>query len=1107
MEKEVKQNGSRVPGFYLRLLVFIAILGLATEVNAQVVVYRVNAGGPTTEAGNITYPDWGEDQQAAVDPPPIQFARSGTPSAYVNASVAGDQTAGRNKEHILDNITDPAAVEALFTTQRWDPFSPADSMVWSFPVSVEREYKVVLYFSELFGEGLNTREFDILVEGQAIATDFDILETTSNLEKVGVVIEHQQFAGDSSLDIAFVAKTDLPPLVSAIEIIDMSSTNQAPTITEVGTQFNSEGEQVSLQIQATDPDGQDDANGLFVVSYEAENLPPGLSLDTSSGLITGTIELGAGGIYDVRVIVLDNGFPTAGAISHFTWDVSAGDPIVASPLPDLDRLVGDADDVIDLSTVFSDPAGLTLTYSLDDNTDDTVVAASLDGSELTLSYLAIGTSDITVSAMNTLEGTVSDVFTVTVQGDGVAEALVRVTPTNDLGASTFNGGSIVIQNNSDEGIRIESVSIDLSTAIFPDVVFDPLGDAGDSGSKCLTPDSGETETGFVTPDDLCVDPFSNANEGGFYTMSMDFDDFDASETFTLSVDVDPTSIKGNLNVGEAGSVAGVEMMGSVVTVGFSDGSTYTNDLIYVAGSQGGSESVVDASPADAPSIALAGTTDSPATVSDPDQSIVVTGPVGADVWLIQLDGRLNLIGVPNGGFDIEPFEANEAIGNTWDYVGTIEGDGDVAIPVTMRMTIKDSESSGGLNHFIAVVIDETAGRTSNVLKVELLAESMVNFTTGWNLIGLSYEVDDSDYETLFAPAAPTLPPFLWNGNGYGQVEEVNLGIGYWLEVANTADVTITGSDVPSIEVDVVTGWNMISGPSCILDEQQILDPGNIVIPNTLYRYENSYVQSTTMNPNVGYWIEVSGDGTLDLDCTANIFNAPSKREAAKTAPHADFGVLRVQNEVSRATDLYFGGRLDDESAKASYNMPPLALHGLDVRFSDNYRLAEGNEGVIKVQSDEFPLQLDVAALPKGSVEQFFVDAYINNEIVKSYPLYEGETVTLSNEKVTALKVRTGSLEVQSLPEAFVLSGNYPNPFNPTTNLVFDLPEDATMRVAVYDLLGRQVMALNAVEVSAGAGRQVQLDASSLASGTYVYRVQADMASGQIVQSGRMTLLK
>ena len=1081
----------------LCLLIFLFLFGIETQ--AQVVVYRVNAGGAATEAGDISYPDWGEDQQEAENPPPIQFAKPGTPSPYVNAAAAGDQTAGRNKEHDLSGILDPAPVEALFTTQRWD-LETGTPLVWSFPVTLSNTYKVVLYFSELFGEGLNTREFDVSIEGQVVEQDVDILEETGNVEKIGVVKEYQVVAGDASLNVELISSTSLPPIVSAIEIVDMSSTNQQPDVTSVDPQFNLEGDQVSLPIVATDPDQN-------VLVFAAENLPTGLTIDAKSGIISGLIEEGAGGIYDTRVIVVDNGSPSAGTIVHIDWDVSSGAPEVTNPLQDLDRLLGDSDDVFDLGEVFTDPAGLALTYSIIANTDPAVASASLEGSLMTLSYLTAGATDITVQARNTLNQSTNDVFNVTVQSDGFAEALVQVTPTSGLGGSTFNGGSLVVKNNSSAGIRIDKVTFDLSNSLFPDMVFDPVGTAGDSGSKCVTPNSGETEVGYVVPADICADPFLDPSEGGFNGMELEFADFDAEETFTFSVDVDPTSIKGNLNVGEAGAVGGVELMGSTVTVDFSNGSSITNDLIYIAGTQGGSESVLKPSPAGAPSIALEGVAGPTAMVTDPNQNIVVTGPAGADVWIVQLDGRLNLLGVPDGGFDIEPFEANEAIGNTWEYAGVVEGDGDVSIPVTLRMSFKDELGTGGLNHFIAVVIDEFAGRTSNQLVIELLSTSTVDMDAGWNLVSLSYEVDDPNYETLFAPALPTIPPFLWNGSGYSQHEDLQLGIGYWQEVSSSAQVSITGTDVSSVTADVAEGWNMIGGPSCVFDMANVQDPGGIIVPNTLYRYDGVYILSNTLTPNAGYWIEVSSEGSLEFDCTHTAALSAGKYNADKEPAHASFGVLRLSDGTTRASDLYFGSELTDVSAKKGYNMPPLAQDGLDARFSDNSRLLEGSEGVIEVQRQDRPLRIEMVSLPEGSVEQFYVDAYVNDEVSKSYALYKGETVTISSEKVTALKLRTSPLELESLPESFTLSGNFPNPFNPTTSIVFDLPEDATLRVQVYDLLGRQVMELSAIEMAAGANKQLQLDASSLASGTYVYRVQADMASGQRVQSGQMTLLK
>ncbi|MEM9665470.1 MAG: T9SS type A sorting domain-containing protein [Bacteroidota bacterium] len=93
-----------------------------------------------------------------------------------------------------------------------------------------------------------------------------------------------------------------------------------------------------------------------------------------------------------------------------------------------------------------------------------------------------------------------------------------------------------------------------------------------------------------------------------------------------------------------------------------------------------------------------------------------------------------------------------------------------------------------------------------------------------------------------------------------------------------------------------------------------------------------------------------------------------------------------------------------------------------------------------------------------------------------------------------------------LPKAFILHGNYPNPFNPTTTLAFDLRTAAEVQVAVFDVLGREVMALPVQRFAAGP-QQVTLDASALASGLYLSRVTAQAGPETLVRTGHMTLLK
>jgi hypothetical protein len=94
------------------------------------------------------------------------------------------------------------------------------------------------------------------------------------------------------------------------------------------------------------------------------------------------------------------------------------------------------------------------------------------------------------------------------------------------------------------------------------------------------------------------------------------------------------------------------------------------------------------------------------------------------------------------------------------------------------------------------------------------------------------------------------------------------------------------------------------------------------------------------------------------------------------------------------------------------------------------------------------------------------------------------------------------IQVVELPNEFALHGNYPNPFNPSTSISFDLPETADVEVHVIDMIGRQVMTLSATGLSAGSNRSVQLDASRLASGTYFYRVVARMQSKTAIETGR-----
>ncbi len=104
-------------------------------------------------------------------------------------------------------------------------------------------------------------------------------------------------------------------------------------------------------------------------------------------------------------------------------------------------------------------------------------------------------------------------------------------------------------------------------------------------------------------------------------------------------------------------------------------------------------------------------------------------------------------------------------------------------------------------------------------------------------------------------------------------------------------------------------------------------------------------------------------------------------------------------------------------------------------------------------------------------------------------------------------VNIDELEVVELPETFALNGNYPNPFNASTTISFDLPQAAEVEIEVYDLIGRRVMSIPSQTMQAGAKRSVYVDGNRLASGSYFYRVIAKMDNKTIVETDRMMLVK
>lgn len=194
---------------------------------------------------------------------------------------------------------------------------------------------------------------------------------------------------------------------------------------------------------------------------------------------------------------------------------------------------------------------------------------------------------------------------------------------------------------------------------------------------------------------------------------------------------------------------------------------------------------------------------------------------------------------------------------------------------------------------------------------------------------------------------------------------------------------------------------------------------------------------------------------------------------------SEMGNLSLMIALNLA-DNDLSGDLPSELADMGYLAGFYTLNALDLSGNSGLsgtlpaRLAEANRMQI--------LRYDgtgVAAPDNAAFSDWLATVIPGNSGLSFPPLY--------------VDVQTSGLvtsnESAQTPVTFRLERNYPNPFNPTTRIAYQIPESGLVTLSVYNLLGQQVATLVNTVQPAGV-HHVEFDAADLASGTYLYRLTA-----------------
>lgn len=124
----------------------------------------------------------------------------------------------------------------------------------------------------------------------------------------------------------------------------------------------------------------------------------------------------------------------------------------------------------------------------------------------------------------------------------------------------------------------------------------------------------------------------------------------------------------------------------------------------------------------------------------------------------------------------------------------------------------------------------------------------------------------------------------------------------------------------------------------------------------------------------------------------------------------------------------------------------------------------------------------------------------------SYTEINSNGVTTRNKSV-AMAAQSGMVDVREpageRPEGLHLRQNFPNPFNPSTTIVYSLPREERVTLEVYNLIGQRVATLVEDEVLEAGSHEATFSAADLPSGVYLYTLTA----GKEIHTRKLTLLK
>ncbi len=344
----------------------------------------------------------------------------------------------------------------------------------------------------------------------------------------------------------------------------------------------------------------------------------------------------------------------------------------------------------------------------------------------------------------------------------------------------------------------------------------------------------------------------------------------------------------------------------------------------------------------------------------------------------------------------------------------------------------------------------------------------------------------------------------------------DLGKGLVLDAAGNIYVTGStnipntayGTDITTIKYNPqgVQQWVMHYNPNGLADAPSSItldSQGNVIVAGS----------STGTGPALGDYIAIKYDNN-GIEQWASRYNFQNHNDAVNDVTTDASGNVYVTG--SSISTLY-----GDDYATVKYNSSGVQQWVQRYTSSGNdhdeaFAVAVDGAGNVYVTgqaaistSDYLTIKYNSAGVQEWSAiyNNGSTDGAVDIELDANNNLYVSGFSIGSGTSYDYLTIKYSQLvgiepHTNEIPNEFSLHQNYPNPFNPVTKIRFSIPKNSTVKLAVYDALGKEIETLVNAELRAGT-YNADWNASNYSSGIYFYKITA----GEFSETKKMILIK